>query len=381
MPLLQLTQTFKEFFESEKSGGIVLALCTVVALIIANSSMGAAYQHVLHANLFGLSVSHWVNDGLMAIFFLLIGLELERELYNGELSDIKKASLPIFAAIGGVAVPALIHFGFNQGLPTQSGVAIPMATDIAFVIGALAILGSRAPDSLKIFVVAFAIADDLIAILVIALFYTSMLQPAWLLASGGIFAALVVLNKLRVMLLLPYLIGGILLWVAMLKSGVHATLAGILLAFAVPFSGKENHASPSHKLEHFLHTPVTWLILPIFALANTGIAISSGAIGELLSANALGIMCGLVLGKPIGVMLGYWFATKTGIASTPEGLNWQHILGAGILGGIAFTMSIFITNLAFENQDALINSSKLAILCASVIAGVVGYWWLSRIKN
>jgi Na+:H+ antiporter, NhaA family len=380
MTISTLTAAFRDFFESEKSGGIVLAICTVLALALANSSLGETYQHLLHIELFGLSLTHWINDGLMTIFFLLVGLELERELYNGELSDIKKASLPIFAAIGGVLAPALIHFALNKGLDTQSGAAIPMATDIAFVIGALAILGQRVPDSLKIFVVAYAITDDLIAILVIALFYTSTLSSTYLLASVIVFASLVALNRLRVMSLVPYLLGGILLWITLFKSGIHATLAGILLAFAVPFSGKNDTHSPSHTLEHLLHKPVTWVILPIFALANTGITIEANAFGELLSYNALGIIFGLVLGKPLGVFLGYLFATKTGLASLPSDLRWQHILGAGILGGIGFTMSIFITNLAFYNQEAIINASKLAVLCASVIAGTLGYFWLSRTK-
>ncbi len=379
MSIAVLTEAFKEFFESEKFSGVFLAISAVIALIIANSSLGESYLHLLHGSIFGLSIVHWVNDGLMAIFFLLIGLELERELYTGELSEIKKAALPIFAAVGGVILPALIHYGFNRGLATQGGAAIPMATDIAFVIGALAILGSRVPNSLKIFVVAFAIADDLIAILVIAFFYTNSLSTPYLLASLAIFMLLVALNRLRIMSLIPYLFGGILLWFTMLKSGVHATLAGILLAFAIPFSDKNNQTAPSHKLEHFLHKPVTLVILPIFALANAGVVFGDQIIDQLSSANALGILLGLVLGKPIGVFLGYIFATKTGVATLPDDLNWRHILGAGILGGIGFTMSIFITNLAFSEQTQLINASKMAIFLASFIAGLAGFFWLKRI--
>jgi NhaA family Na+:H+ antiporter len=331
-----------------------------------------------HINLAGLSIEHWINDALMAVFFLFIGLELERELYNGELSSIKNALLPIFAAIGGIAVPASIHFALNSGAPTQAGTGIPMATDIAFALGVLALLGSRIPVSLKVFLTALAVMDDLGAIIVIAVFYTANFSFAYLLGALAVFAALVVINRVfRVMSLTPYLIGGALMWFLMLKSGVHATIAGVLLAFAIPFSARaDDEKSPSHRLEHLLHKPVAFVILPIFALANTGIVIGSGWQQELLSANSLGIAGGLVLGKPIGIILLSFLAVAIGICRLPDDLQWRHIFGVGILGGIGFTMSIFITNLAFTGNADVINASKMAILLASVVAGVAGFIWL-----
>lgn len=373
-----LTQTFKEFFESSKAGGIILILCTLVSLAIANSPAGEGYLGFWHQYVAGLSIEHWVNDALMAIFFLLIGLELERELYNGELSDLRNAMLPMAAAVGGIAVPALIHFSLNGGTPTQPGVGIPMATDIAFALGVLALLGNRVPASLKIFLTALAVMDDLGAIIVIALFYTKELSFLYLLGAMAVFVALLAMNRvLRVMSLLPYLVGGALMWFLMLKSGVHATIAGVLLAFAIPYSAKEDDVkSPSHRLEHALHKPVTFLILPIFALANTGIVIGAGWATELLSANSLGIITGLVVGKPVGIVLFSFAAVALGLCRLPLDLSWRHVLGAGLLGGIGFTMSIFITNLAFEGAPEVINASKMAILLASLVAGVAGFVWL-----
>lgn len=376
-----LSNTFKRFFESEKSGGILLIICTIVSLGIANSPAGEAYLHFWHIKLGGLSIEHWVNDALMAIFFLLIGLELERELYNGELSSLKNALLPIFAAAGGIALPALIHFSLNTGTPTQAGMGIPMATDIAFALGVLALLGSRVPASLKVFLAALAVMDDLGAIIVIAVFYTAELATAYLLGALAVFAVMVVMNRLlRIMALLPYLIGGAVMWYLMLKSGVHATIAGVLLAFAIPYSAKQDDKeSPSHRLEHLLHKPVAFLILPIFALANTGIVIGSGWTQELTSTNSLGIMGGLVVGKPLGITLLTFIAVASGICRLPLDLNWKHVFGAGLLGGIGFTMSIFITNLAFTGNAAVINASKMAILLASVTAGALGFIWLKML--
>ena len=314
----------------------------------------------------------------MAIFFLFIGLELERELYSGELSDFKNALLPIFAAAGGIALPALIHFGLNMGTPTQVGMGIPMATDIAFALGVLALLGSRVPVSLKIFLTALAVMDDLGAIIVIAVFYTASLSTEYLLAAAGVFGLMVVMNrKLRVIALVPYLVCGSIMWYFMLKSGVHATIAGVMLAFAIPFSGKQDdEASPSHKLEHFLHKPVAFLILPIFALANTGIVIGSSWAQDLSSANSMGIVTGLVIGKPLGITLLVFIAVFLGICRLPLDMNWKHVFGAGLLGGIGFTMSIFITNLAFTGAPELINESKIAVLLASVTAGSIGFLWI-----
>lgn len=373
-----LSNTFKRFFESEKSGGLLLILCTAVSLGISNSPAGEAYLQFWHLPIGGLSVEHWVNDALMAIFFLLIGLELERELYSGELSSLKNALLPIFAAAGGIVVPALIHFSLNARTPTQAGMGIPMATDIAFALGVLALLGSRVPASLKVFLTALAVMDDLGAIVVIAVFYTSELGTAYLFGALAVFGIMVVMNRvLRIMVLLPYLIGGAAMWYLMLKSGVHATIAGVLLAFAIPYSAKQDdEKSPSHRLEHILHKPVAFVILPVFALANTGIVIGTGWAQELLSDNTLGIMGGLVVGKPLGIALLVFIAVAIGVCRLPLDLNWKHIIGAGLLGGIGFTMSIFITNLAFTENAGVINASKTAILLASISAGTIGFIWL-----
>lgn len=373
-----LSNTFKAFFESEKVGGTLLIACTIVSLIVANSPAGAQYLNFWGTYVFGMSVEHWINDALMAIFFLLIGLELERELYNGELSSLKNALLPIFAALGGIAVPALIHFGFNSGTLTQPGVGIPMATDIAFALGVLALLGKQVPASLKIFLTALAVMDDLGAIIVIALFYTADFSAAYLGGSLLVFALLMAMNRIgRVAALTPYLLGGAIMWFLMLKSGVHATIAGVLLAFAIPFSSRQDDAaSPSHRLEHMLHKPVAFIILPIFALANTGIIISSGWVQELGSANSLGILAGLVLGKPAGIVMFSFAAIVLGICRLPLDLCWRHVWGAGLLGGIGFTMSIFITNLAFAGSPAVTNASKMAILLASLVAGIAGFSWL-----
>ena len=373
-----LSKTFTQFFESEKSSGIMLIACTILSLLIANSLYGPAYLTFWHSYLGGLSIEHWVNDGLMAIFFLLIGLELKRELYVGELSNLKNALLPIIAAIGGVCLPAAIHFSFNAGTATQDGIGIPMATDIAFALGALALLGSRVPPTLKIFLAALAVMDDLAAIIVIAVFYTAKLSLAYLGAALLIFAALGILNQFfKVRKLWPYLLGGAFLWFCMLQSGVHATIAGVLLALAIPFSSKDDDEdSPSHKLEHVLHKPVAFVILPIFALANTGIVIGATWAQELTASNSLGIMSGLIIGKPIGITLLSFIAVAVGLCKLPSGLNWKHIFGAGLLGGIGFTMSIFITNLAFTGNAEEITASKIAVLLASLCAGIMGYLWL-----
>lgn len=374
----KLSRSFKAFFDSEKSSGILLIICTVISLILANSASGTGYLGFWQSYYGGLSVEHWINDGLMAVFFLLIGLELEREIYNGELSNFRNALLPIFAALGGIGVPALIHFVFNAGTPTQAGIGIPMATDIAFALGVLALLGNRVPASLKVFVVAYAVIDDLCAIIIIAVFYTAKLSIAYLLGALTVWALLIVCNRyFKVISLVPYLIGGVLMWFLMLKSGVHATIAGVLLAFAIPFSAKEDdEESPSHKLEHFLHKPVAFMILPIFALANTGIIIGANWADSLTTANSTGIIGGLAVGKPIGITLLSFFAVTIGICRLPLDLNWKHVIGAGLLGGIGFTMSIFITNLAFVGNADSINASKMAILAASLTAGVAGFVWL-----
>lgn len=375
---IPLSHTFKKFAQSGKAGGIILIVCTIVSLAIANSPLGEGYLGFWHLPLAGLSVELWVNDALMAVFFLLIGLELKRELYNGELSDRKKAMLPMIAAASGIAVPALIHLSLNHGSGTQAGIGIPMATDIAFALGVLALLGKNVPASLKVFLTALAVMDDLGAIAVIAVFYTAKLSLAYLAGALAVFGLLALMNRvLRVMPLAPYLIGGALMWFLMLKSGVHATIAGVLLAFTIPYSAKpEDASSPSHRLEHTLHNPVAFLILPIFALANTGIVIGTGWAQELLSPNSLGIILGLTIGKPIGIVLACVGAVTLGVCRLPIDLAWRHVMGAGLLAGIGFTMSIFITNLAFPGQAEVITSAKIAILSASLLSGIGGYLWL-----
>jgi len=311
----------------------------------------------------------------MAIFFLMVGLEIERELYIGELKDIKVASLPIAAAMGGMMVPAGIHFLFNSGTATQSGFGIPMATDIAFALGMLALLGNRVPFSLKIFLTALAIIDDLGAILIIAVFYNDGISWLYLLTAMGILTCLLVLRKLKFRKLVFYIIPGMIMWYCMLKSGVHATIAGVLLAFAIPFrdGGKE---SPSYKLQHFLHKPVAFIILPIFALANTGLVLSDDSVNALTSNNSLGIILGLLAGKPLGIILFCFILVRAGWGSLPASLSWKIIGGAGILAGIGFTMSIFISNLAF-NDGTTIQFSKIAVLVGSALSTIIGLVWLS----
>lgn len=352
--------------------------CTLLSLLIANSAWGESYLHFWHTHLnlsFGAvkldySIEHWVNDGLMAIFFLLVGLEIERELYVGELSTVKHATLPIVAAVGGMLVPAAIHFAFNSGTPTQSGFGIPMATDIAFALGILSLMGNRVPVSLKIFLTALAIIDDLGAILVIAIFYTSNFEGGYFAGALAVFGILFFLGKLKVYRLSVYLIGGVIMWYLMLKSGIHATIAGVLLAFAIPFIN-EKERNPSYKLQHFLHNTVAFGILPIFALANTAILLPENITASLTTRNAIGIMTGLVVGKLVGITLFCWLAVKVGIARLPSGVNWRLIIGVALLGGIGFTMSIFITNLALADA-AMITGAKMSILTASLVAALTG---------
>lgn len=371
---MKLTKLFKDFFESEKAGGLILIICTVLSLLIANSVIGSSYHNFWQIKFSGHSIEHWVNDGLMAIFFLLIGLELEREVYKGELSKIKDAVLPIFAALGGMIVPAGLYLLFNYGTATQSGAGIPMATDIAFALGVLSLLGKRVPASLKVFLTALAVIDDLGAILIIAIFYTSDLSLTHLFIALGIFAVLLILNRAKVRNLIPYLIGGVAMWYFMLHSGVHATISGVLLAFAIPF-GNGDEKSTSYKLQHFLHKPVAFIILPIFALANTAIVLNSGIADTLSQHYSIGIALGLIVGKPMGIFLFTFLAVAIGITKLPKSLTWKSVIGVGFLGGIGFTMSIFITLLAFDNE-VIINNSKLVILLASLVAGIIGLIFL-----
>lgn len=368
---MRATKLFKDFFESEKSGGLVLIGCTLISLALANSVFSSGYLHFWHTNFGGQPIEYWINDGLMTIFFLLIGLELEREVYLGELSNIKNALLPIFGAVGGMIVPAALYLFFNYGTSTQSGAGIPMATDIAFALGILSLLGKKAPTSLKVFLTALAVIDDLGAILIIAIFYTKALFWNNLLIALGIFGFLLILNRLKVRNLIPYLIGGIAMWYFMLNSGVHATITGVLLAFAIPF-GNGNKQSTSYVLQHFLHKPVAFMILPIFALANTAIILSSN-MGEVLAQHySLGIALGLIVGKPLGIFALSFLAVKSGICKLPSDLNWKSIFGVGFLGGIGFTMSIFVTLLAFDDTT-IINNAKFIILISSLTAGIIGF--------
>jgi NhaA family Na+:H+ antiporter len=368
-----------EFFNSEQSGGFILLFCTILSLFIANSILSHYYIDFWHSYLdlsfLGLnlkySLEHWINDGLMVIFFLLVGLEIEREIYVGELSNIKNSLLPIVAAIGGMVVPGLIHFSFNYNTPYSSGFAIPMATDIAFALGILALVGKKAPFSLKIFLTALAIIDDLGAIIIIAIFYTKELFFNNLLISLGIFALLLIFNKLKIRYLSIYLLGGFFMWYFMLKSGVHSTIAGVLLAFAIPFD-KNNDENISLKLQHFLHKPVAFIILPVFALANTAIIFPQQIVNNFHNSNSLGIIFGLIFGKSIGIFGFSYLLVKLNFSKLYENMNWKNLFGTSLIAGIGFTMSIFITNLAFIDQGIII-SSKLSILVASLIAGISGY--------
>ncbi|GFO66796.1 Na(+)/H(+) antiporter NhaA [Geomonas limicola] len=377
-------QLFLDFLANEQTSGILLIICTAVSVALANSPLGHTYQEFWHTTLgFDLagievrqSLVHMIDDGLMTVFFLLIGLEIEREVYVGELSSLKHASLPIFAALGGMAVPALMHYLFNAGIPTQAGFGIPTATDIAFALGILGLFGNRVPLSLKVFLTALAIIDDLGAILLIAIFYVSDFSFWYLSLALGIFALLVVLNRMRVLWLPAYLLPGAVMWYFMLKSGIHPTIVGVLLAFAIPFGGGSENF-PSYRLQHALHKPVAFLIMPIFAMANTGIVVDREAFTQLLSPNALGILSGLVLGKPLGIALFSLLAVSLGLSQLPSMVNWKQLIAVGFLAGIGFTMSIFITLLAY-NDPGTVQVSKLSILVASLIAGSLGFLILHR---
>ncbi len=373
----QLTQTFQRFLALEQASSVLLLLATILALWIANSTLAQHYHALWHSHWSGLSLEEWVNDGLMAIFFLLIGLELKRELYAGELSSLNNALLPTVAALGGMLVPAAIFWWLNQGTDYQAGVGIPMATDIAFALGVLSMLGKRVPLPLKVFLVAFAVIDDLGAALMIAVFYTATISLPYLFAALAVLAGLIVLKHFKVHSLIPYLLGGALMWWLTLQSGVHATLAGIALAFAIPFNDQHPQTSLSHQLEHVLHAPVAYLILPVFAFANTGVHVAIENLHDLvLQTHSTGILAGLLLGKPLGITLAVGLSVVAGLCRLPAAIRWVHVIGAAMLGGIGFTMSIFITNLAFAGMNDVINLSKLAILTGSLMAGVLGWCWL-----
>ncbi|WP_337872423.1 Na+/H+ antiporter NhaA [Ignavibacterium sp.] len=420
----KLLNPVQEFMHAETSGGIVLMICTIIALAWANSPFADSYHHLWHTYItfdFGgfvmkHSLHHWINDGLMVIFFFVVGLEIKRELLVGELSSAKKAALPVAGALGGMILPAIIYFSLNAGKEGIAGWGIPMATDIAFVVGIMALLGPKFPFSLKIFILALAIVDDIGAVLVIAIFYTAEISFTALLIAGGIVILLILFNRLGVRSLIVYTITGIALWLAFLKSGVHATVAGVLLAFTIPASSRintnkftnetrelldefdvsgehgnnvltnekrltlvqsiesncEKILTPLQRFEHLLHPWVAFLIMPVFALANAGVSIGSGFTEALFNPISLGIILGLFLGKQLGIFGFSYIAIKLGLASKPEGVNYTKMYGAGILAGIGFTMSLFIANLAFASEE-LLNVAKVGVLTASLISGIIGF--------
>ncbi|WP_312323719.1 Na+/H+ antiporter NhaA [Soonwooa sp.] len=384
---MQLTDYFKKFFHSSQSSGVILIVCVIFSLLLANSSIGQSFQNFLDTeigtNLFHLKypISIWINDGLMAIFFLLVGLEIKREIVEGELSNFKSASLPIFAAIGGMLVPALIYYLFNYGTDYEKGWGIPMATDIAFSLAIVSMLGKKVPPAVKIFLAALAIVDDLGAILVIAIFYTDQLHWLYLGLSSAIILLLIALNYFKVKKHVFYIIPGMFLWYFMHHSGIHATIAGVLLAFTIPTNESKTEISPLEKLEHQLHTPVNFIIMPIFALANTNIIFKTGMVDGLFTNFGFGIIFGLVAGKVIGIGLFSFIAIKSKISSLPHHSTWLHMIGAGFLAGIGFTMSIFIALLSFKGNPEIQDEAKFAILIASVLAGVIGYTLLNLVSK
>lgn len=423
-PIDTLIKPFKRFMQIEASSGIVLIIVTIISLVLANTSLKDFYHNLLHINftigfdnfILSKGLDHWINDGLMAIFFFVVGLEIKREIISGELSSFKKSSFPIFAAIGGMVFPALIYAVLNWGNDYEmKGWGIPMATDIAFSLGILSLLGNRVPISLKIFLTAFAIVDDLGAVIVIAVFYTADLSLVALGIGAGVFLLMLLCNFLHVRHPIVYLILGILLWLALLKSGVHATIAGVLAALTIPTKAKidvkefvtksrkiidkvedkkttheditsniedlENYSEKvlplSNRMEHSLHVWVAFLIMPVFAFANAGVTLEQSIFSALTNKVPLGIVLGLFIGKQIGITFFCRLAVKTKIAELPDGTDWKMIYGAALLGGIGFTMSLFISSLAFSNSDIIANS-KIGILCASLISAIAGYLILRK---
>ncbi|MFC5077806.1 Na(+)/H(+) antiporter NhaA [Vibrio thalassae] len=370
-----MNDVIRNFFKMESAGGIILVIAAAIAMFVANSPLNETYQGVLHTYVFGLSISHWINDGLMAVFFFLIGLEVKRELLEGALKSKETAIFPAIAAVGGMLAPALIYVLFNMGDPeAMSGWAIPAATDIAFALGIMALLGKRVPVALKVFLLALAIIDDLGVIVIIALFYSSDLSTLALTIGFIMTAVLFVLNAKKVNSIPVYLIVGAVLWVSVLASGVHATLAGVVLGFAIPLKGNEGEKSPLKHLEHALHPYVAFLILPIFAFANAGISLEGVSISGLTSMLPLGITLGLLIGKPLGIFSFSWLAVKLGVAKLPDGVDFKQVFAVSVLCGIGFTMSIFISSLAFTGVSPEFDTyARLGILMGSTTAAVLGY--------
>lgn len=384
---MRLTKYFDQFFNSNKSSGIILIVCVLVSLIIANGPTAENFQNLLDTkigtDIFHLdyTVSIWINDGLMAVFFLLVGLEIKRELLEGELSNMKKASLPIFGAIGGMLIPALIYFAFNHHSDYKNGWAIPMATDIAFSLAIISLLGKAVPSSLKVFLSALAIVDDLGAIIVIALFYTDSIDWISLGICGGITILLILFNRLGIKQLFFYLIPGLFLWYFMHHSGIHATIAGVILAFTIPTNTSNTIMSPLEKLEEQLHNPVNFLIMPIFALANTNITFQKEVVSHFVSPLSLGIIFGLLIGKVLGITSFSWISVKLKWSKLPAFAKWKHMTGVGFLAGIGFTMSIFVSLLAFPHDTEKQEIAKISILLASVLSGAIGFFLLKFKKT
>ncbi|OOF10659.1 Na+/H+ antiporter NhaA [Salinivibrio sp. PR5] len=371
-----MTDVIRQFLKMESAGGIVLIIAAVLAMFVANSGLQPLYDSTLHTYIAGLSVGHWINDGLMVIFFLLIGLEVKRELIEGALNTKDKATFPAIAAVGGMLAPALVYLAFNWGDPLAvSGWAIPAATDIAFALGVLALLGNRVPLALKVFLLALAIIDDLGVIVIIALFYSSDLSMMALASAFVATLVLVGMNMRNVTNIAAYIVVGLVLWFSVLQSGVHATLAGVVLGFAIPLKGKtEDAPSPLKKLEHALHPYVSYLILPIFAFANAGVSLDGVSLSSLTEMLPLGIALGLLIGKPLGIFTFSWAAVKLGIAKMPARVTFPQIFGVSLLCGIGFTMSIFISSLAFVGVNGeFVTFSRLGILIGSTLSAVIGY--------
>ena len=376
-PTRRSPSALRSFFESEAAGGLILMGVAALALVVANSPLADAYFATLHAPVAGLDVLHWINDGLMAVFFLLVGLEIKREVVDGELSTWPRRILPGVAAAGGMVVPALVYLAFQGGDPTtMRGWAIPAATDIAFALGILSLLGSRVPVSLKVFLTALAIIDDLGAVLIIAFFYTSDLA-VWALAGAGVaLAALIALNRMKVTALAPYLVVGAVLWWLTLQSGVHATLAGVALALTIPLrrspAAPDDVLSPLHRLEHAIQPWVAFVVVPIFGFANAGISFAGLSFGALLAPVPLGVAAGLFLGKQVGVFGSVWALVALGWAERPARATWRQVYGVSVLCGIGFTMSLFIGLLAF-NDPALQEATKLGVLAGSAACAALGW--------
>ncbi len=384
---MRLTKIFIDFFNNKKSSGFILLCCTLTSLLLSNYLIGESYMNFWHYEVgydtehfhFNHSLEQWINEGLMTVFFLVVGLEIEREIYAGELNPISKSILPITAAFGGMIMPALLFTLINLGLDTQVGFGIPMATDIAFAIALLSLLGKKIPNAIKVLLTSVAIIDDLGSIVVIALFYGKGIDWVYLSFAMNIAGLMLVFNYFKVRFLAIYLGLGLIMWFCMLNSGIHASITGVFLAFAIPFENGHPH-SPSNTLHHYLDIPVSYVILPIFTLANTALIINIQSFSSILDYHTMGILVGLLIGKPIGILGAVFLAQKLKLAKIPRGITYYHILGMGFLAGIGFTMSIFITLLAFKDA-ALVQDSKIMILISSTLAGLIGYLILNNFKR